>query len=119
MLTREDGTIVTIDNLTDEDVALSDWNILEHLDSEEEIVGYLEGVAADIEEGVCEPAFFPVALADAAKARLINQLVRNAGIDRQFLCDMFLDTLDKPDAPEINRDVVVKVVEAFAVPVPV
>jgi len=95
------------------------FNILESLDSEEEIKAYLEGVVADIEEGESEPAFFSVALADAAKARLINQLVQNAGIDRQALCDVFLEVPDKSEAPEISRDVLVKVAKAFAVPVPV
>jgi len=95
------------------------FNILESLDSEEEIKAYLEGVVADIEAGECEPALFSVALADAAKARLINQLVRDAGIDRQALCDMFLEVSDKSEAPEISHDVVVKVTKAFAVPVPV
>jgi len=95
------------------------FNILESLDSEEEIKAYLEGVVADIEEGESEPAFFPVALADAAKARFINQLVRDTSIDRQALCDMFLESPDKSEAPEISRDVVLKMAKTFAVPVPV
>jgi len=116
MLTRRDGTPVTIENLTDEDVALSRWNILEHLGSEEEIADYLE---AALEECPGDIRFYSVCLADAAKARFINRLALDAGIDRKALCDMFLDTPDKPDAPEISRDVVVKVAKAFAVPVPV
>ena len=116
MLTREDGTPITIDNLTDEDVALSPWNILEHLDSEEEIAGYLE---AALEECPGDTHFFSICLADVAKARLINQLAREAGIDRQALCDMFLEPCDESDAPEISHDMVVKVAQAFAAPVPV
>jgi hypothetical protein len=37
MLTHKDGTLITPDNLTDEDVALAPWNILEYLDSEEKM----------------------------------------------------------------------------------
>jgi len=116
MLTRRDGTPVTIDNLTDEDVALSPWNILEHLDSEEEIAGYLE---AALEECPGDIRFYSICLADAAKARFINRLAKDAGIDRQALCDMFLESPDKSEAPEISRDVVLKVAKTFAVPVPV
>jgi len=70
-----------------------------------------------LEEG--GPALFMRALPKVAQARFINQLVKDTGIDRQYLCDMFLDTRDKPDAQEISRDVVLKVAKTFAVPVPV
>jgi probable addiction module antidote protein len=119
MLTRRDGTPVTPDNLTDEDVALSRFNILEDLDSEDEIKDFLEGVKQDIEHGECDASFFVIALADAAKARIINQLAKETGADRQALCDMFLENPDKDEAPKISHDVVVKVARAFAVPVPV
>jgi len=58
-----------------------------------------------------------MALADAAKARTINQLAKETGADRKALCNMFLENTAK--APEISHDVVVKVAKAFAVPVPV
>jgi probable addiction module antidote protein len=119
MLTREDGTPITPDNLTDEDVALSRWTILDHLDSEENIASFLEGVKQDIEEGECDSSFFATALADASKARSINQLVRETGLDRE----LFYGREDSdPDvkAPEISHDVIVKVTKAFvAAPLPV
>jgi DNA-binding phage protein len=74
MLTRKDGTTITPDNITDEDVALSRWTILDHLDSEEKIASFLEGIRQDIEDGECDSSFFPIALTDAAEARTINQL---------------------------------------------
>jgi probable addiction module antidote protein len=96
------------------------FNILESLDTEEEIKEFLEGVRQDIEEGECDASFFAIALTDAAKARTINQLVKETGADRQALCDMFLEqTTDGAEAPEISHDVVVKVAKVFDVPVPV
>jgi len=115
MLTRKDGTPITPDNLTDEDVALSPWNVLEFLDSEEEIKGFLEGV---IEEGGDE-ACIGSSLVKAAQARIINQLVKETGADRQALCDLFLEqTTNGTETPKINHDVVVKVAKAFDVLVP-
>jgi probable addiction module antidote protein len=119
MLVRKDGTSITPDNLTDRDVALSPWNILEYLDTEEEIREYLEGVAQDIREGECEASFFAIALVKAAKARTINQLAKETGADRQALCDMFLDVKDDARVPRISHDAIAKVAKAFAVPVPV
>ena len=117
MLIRKDGTPITPENLTNEDVALARWNVLEHLDSEEEITGFLEAV---LEEGGGERSIRR-SLVKAAQARVINQLVEETGADRQELCDMFLEATDKAQAQtrEISHDVVVKVAGAFAVPVPV
>jgi hypothetical protein len=44
MLIRKDGTSIIPENLTDEDIKLSRWNILEYLDSEAQIIGHLEAV---------------------------------------------------------------------------
>jgi len=112
MLTRRDGTPVTIDNITDEDVALTRWNLLEHLESEEDITGFLEAV---IEEGGA--AQLPRALTKAAQARFINQFVKETGADRKALCDMFLGS--RNDAAPANHDVVEKLARAFSVAVPV
>jgi probable addiction module antidote protein len=120
MLTRKDGTIVTEFNLTDADVALTRFNILESLDTEEEIRDYLEGTIQDIETGECESSFFVVALSDVAKARAVNQLATETGIDRKVFCDMFLEN---PKAASrdtaISHDAIVKVAKAFATPVSV
>jgi probable addiction module antidote protein len=115
MLTRKDGTPITPDSLTDEDVALSPWNVLEYLDSEEEIKGFLEGV---VEEGG-DDASISRSLVKAAQARIINQLAKETGTDRQALCDMFLEATDGDEAPATSHDVVVKIAKAFDVPVPV
>ena len=101
-------------------VTISRWNILEHLFNEEEITGYLEAAIQDIEEGECDSSFFAIALADAAKARAINQIVKETGIDRQILCDMFLDDPDtNTKVPEISTDAIKRVTRAFAAPLPV
>jgi len=106
--------------LTKEDIVLSPWNILEDLDTEEEIKEYLDGVRQDIEDGECDANVFAIALTDAIKARTINQLVKETGADRQSLCDMFLEqTTNGAETPQISHDVVVKVARAFDVPVPV
>jgi len=89
------------------------WNVLDRLDSEERIAGYLQAAIMDIEDGECGPAFFLDALADAAKARAINQLAKETGIDRKLLCDM--EAQDAKDiAPKISRDAIEKVAKAFA-----
>jgi probable addiction module antidote protein len=116
VLTREDGTQVTIDNLTNEDVALSPWSVLDRLDSEERIAGYLRAALLDIEEGECDAGFILDALADAAKARAINQLAKETGIDRKLLYGI---EGSRTKAPNISHDVIVKIVKAFAAPVPV
>ena len=101
-------------------VTLRRWNILEHLHNEEEIAGYLEAAITDIEEGECDSSFFPLCLADAAKARAINQLAKETGIDRKIFCDMFLEDSDaRTKAPEISTDAIKRVTRAFAVPVQV
>ena len=115
MLTRKDGTLITPENLTDEDVALSDWSIFDRLDSEERIARYLKGTVQDIKEGECDAGFLFDALADATKARAINQLARETGLDRKI----FYEIESESNIPAINHEVIVKVVESFAVPVPV
>jgi probable addiction module antidote protein len=96
-------------------VTISRWNILEHLFNEEEIIGYLEAALQDIEEGECDTSFFFVCLADVAKARAINQLTKETGIDRNSLCAMFIDNDTAP--LELTRETIVKVARAFSVPV--
>jgi len=105
--------------LTKEDIALSRWTILDHLDSEENIASFLEGVKQDIEEGECDSGFFAIALADAAKARAVNQLVKETGFDRK----LFYGPEDSdPDVktPDISQEVIERVMKAFVTaPVPI
>ena len=93
-------------------VTISRWNVLEYLDSEEEITGFLEAV---MEEGGISA--MPRALAKAAQARTINQLAKETDIDRKILCEMFIEDSNTEKAPKLNQEVVVKVAKAFSVPV--
>jgi DNA-binding phage protein len=103
--------------LTASDIAVSRYNVFYRLDSEERISSFLE---AAIKEAPGDLRFYGICLIKAAKARTINQLAKETGADRKALCDMFLEYPDTDDkAPEISREVVVKVSKAFAVPVPV
>jgi len=88
------------------------WNILEQLDSEEEIAGHIE---ATLEE--CGPSALPRALTKAAQARVINQLAKETGIDRKFLCTLFLDSGENTDAPPLAPELAARVVKAFIAPV--
>jgi probable addiction module antidote protein len=96
-------------------VVITRWNILEELDSEKAIASYLDAAVTDIEEGGCDAGFFLVCMADAAKARAINQLAAETGIDRKILCRLGLEE-SGTDAPKINPNVLVKVAKAFAAP---
>ena len=87
------------------------WDPTEHMDSEERIRGFLEAVQ---EEGGI--AAMPSALAEAAKARAINQLAKETGIDRLELCRMFAQS---GEVPPPNPESIARVAQAFAVPVQV
>jgi probable addiction module antidote protein len=92
-------------------VTLRRWNVLEHLDSEEEIAGHIE---AALEE--CGLRALPRALAKAAHARTVNQLARETGIDRKELCALFLDGGESRDAPALAPETAERVVRAFIAP---
>ena len=57
-----------------------DWDIAEHLDSEEAIQAYLD---ACLEEN--DPKLLAAALGDIAKARGMAQVARDAGMGRESL----------------------------------
>ncbi|MDR2697170.1 MAG: hypothetical protein LBB40_01695, partial [Holophagales bacterium] len=59
------------------------FNSLDYLDTEEAIAGYLSEA---VEEG---PDGFLDALNVIAKARMVNQLTKASGINRELLCEMF------------------------------
>jgi probable addiction module antidote protein len=99
-------------------VTISRWNVLDRLDSEERIMGYLAAAVKDIEEGECDAGFFLACLADAAKARAINQLAKETGIDRKRLCSLGMED-SGADAPKIDAGAFVRVTRAFAAPVQV
>ena len=59
---------------------LLDWNIVEYLDSDERMAGYLEAVLEDE-----DPYLFNVALGDIARAKGITNLSRDIGMTRPGL----------------------------------
>jgi len=85
------------------------WEIVEQLDSEDEIRLFLE---SEMKTGSLNA--LPRALAKAAKARSINQLAAETGIERHILCTMFLDTEEPHD---FSLDTVARLAKAFGVSV--
>jgi probable addiction module antidote protein len=94
------------------------WNILEELDSEEEIEGFLD---AAIKESEGDTAFILLCASDIAKARLINYVAKEAGIDRKLLCDMFQDGEESAgngngEAFRANAEAILNATKSFLVP---
>jgi len=89
-------------------VTLSKYDPIEYLDTDEDIAEYL---TAAMERG--DEAQMRSCLADAAKARAINQLAKETGIDRLELCRMFAQG---GEAPPPSLESMAKVAQAFAVP---
>ena len=92
-------------------VTLSRYDSVDYLDCDEGIAEYLQ---AALERG--DEKHLCRCLAKATKARAINQLTKETGIDRQTLCQM-LDDAGDTVAPSINPDAIARVAQAFAVPV--
>lgn len=61
---------------------LNNWDILDHLKTEEDMTLYLE---ACFEEAGGDPAFIAKALGDIAKARSMTQLAKDTGLGRESL----------------------------------
>lgn len=61
-------------------VKTHDWDVVEHLDSEEAIQAYLD---ACLEEN--DPKLLAAALGDIAKARGMTQVAKDAGLGRESL----------------------------------
>jgi probable addiction module antidote protein len=89
-------------------VTLSKFDSVDYLDSDEAISEYL---IAALECG--DEAHTKHCLADAAKAKTINQLAKETGIDRAELCRMFADDGEDP-VPEPESRLNSKVARAFA-----
>jgi probable addiction module antidote protein len=90
-------------------VTVADYDVVDYLDSEEAIAGYLEAV---LDEG--GPDLFAQALPEAARARTVLQLARETGIDRTELCSMLsAEGNDRAMTPEAAG----RLARAFAVPV--
>lgn len=56
------------------------WDVVEHLETEEDITAYLEAVLAD-----GDPALVSAALGDVARARGMTEIAREAGLGRESL----------------------------------
>jgi probable addiction module antidote protein len=56
------------------------WDAAEHLETEEEVVAYLE---AALEDG--DPALISAALGDIARARGMSKIARDTGLGRESL----------------------------------
>jgi probable addiction module antidote protein len=56
------------------------WDIVEHLETEEDMAAYLE---AALEEG--DPALIAAALGDIARAKGMTQIARDTGLGRESL----------------------------------
>jgi probable addiction module antidote protein len=78
------------------------WDVAEHLNSEEEIVAYLE---AALEDG--DPTLVAAALGDIARARGMAEIARESGLGRE--------SLYKALSPEGNPEfgTILKVVRAL------
>jgi probable addiction module antidote protein len=78
------------------------WDIVEHLETEEDITAYLEAV---LDDG--DPALVSAALGDIARARGMTEIAREAGLGRE--------SLYKALSPEGNPEfaTVIKVLRAL------
>jgi probable addiction module antidote protein len=56
------------------------WDVVEHLETEEDITDYLEAV---LDDG--DPALVSAALGDVARARGMTEIAREAGLGRESL----------------------------------
>jgi len=61
-------------------VKLSDWNILDYLDNEESIAAYLQAAVAEN-----NPQSLILAIGDIARARGINKMAKEMGVNRESL----------------------------------
>lgn len=78
------------------------WDVMEHLETEEDMAAYLE---AALEDG--DPALVAAALGDIARAKGITQIARETGLGRE--------SLYKALSPEGNPEfaTVLKVIKAL------
>lgn len=84
----------------------SEFDVAEHLRSDEEMKAYLE---ACLEEPEADAAFIAKALGDIARARGMSQVARDAGLSRESL----YKALSGERAPEF--DTILKVTRALGI----
>lgn len=61
-------------------IKVSDWNILDYLDNEEAIAAYLQAAVAEN-----DPQSLILAIGDIARARGINKMAADMGVNRESL----------------------------------
>lgn len=59
---------------------IKEWNILDYLDNEEAIAAYIQAAAAEN-----DPAAIVSAIGDVARARGINKMAQDMGVNRESL----------------------------------
>ncbi|MDR1840807.1 MAG: hypothetical protein LBQ86_02670 [Holophagales bacterium] len=95
---------------------LDRFSMLYELDNEDRITRHLKAAKMDIDEGECEPSYFFIALSNVAKARLINQLTKETGIERITLCNLFLENTDESKDSETTHNAIEAIYKTFHVP---
>ncbi len=66
--------------MTKEVVEMHLWDVVDHLETEEDMIAYLD---AALEDG--DPALIVAALGDIARAKGMTQVAREAGLGRESL----------------------------------
>ena len=61
-------------------IKVSDWNVLDYLDNEEAIAAYLQAAVAEN-----DPQSLILAIGDIARARGINKMAADMGVNRESL----------------------------------
>ena len=90
--------------ITDDELTLSKWDVVEHLQTEEDMAMYLE---AALEEN--DPAFIAAVLGDIARAKGMTQLAEKTGLGRTSL----YKALSPNGNPEFST--ILKVIDALGI----
>lgn len=85
-------------------ITLKKWDVIEHLNTEEDMVLYLEACLDQ-----ADPALIAAALGDIARARGMSQVARDAGLSRESL----YRALSGKGNPEFST--VIKVIKALGI----
>jgi len=84
----------------------SPYDAAEHLETEEAIAAFLDGV---MEDGGDDPAYVAQALGVVARARMLTQLASEAGISRRELVGVFAGEIPA------NADTTAKLAQALGI----
>lgn len=92
--------------VADEDLELSPYDVAEYLTSEEDFQSHIQVYFE--EEGI---KGVQKALADIARAKLINELVKKTGASREFIVKALHEEKNYPENK--NREILSKILEVF------